>query len=100
VEFIRASDINKNNFDDFFIWDGKEHYDRAIDLQKGIITVGFHFTNWEYCGMVIRMAWNDVVAIARPMKNPFVEEWVKKKTGDAGMEIILHRNAVRAGLRR
>jgi Kdo2-lipid IVA lauroyltransferase/acyltransferase len=99
VEFIRVTDINRDNVDDFFIWEGKEHYDRAMSQEKGVIAIGFHFTNWEYCGLILRMAWNDVVAIARPMKNPYVEKWVQGKRGDAGMEIILHRNAVRAGLK-
>jgi KDO2-lipid IV(A) lauroyltransferase len=41
----------------------------------------------------------NVTAIARPIKNPLVDQWVFRKRTAGGLNIILHRQAVKAGLR-
>lgn len=99
AEFIRLGDINHDNFHDFFILEGWENYLNAKNKKRGVILVGFHFANWEYCGAIVRMMANDSVSIARPIKNPLVNDWVLRKRKAKPEEIIYHRDAVKGTLR-
>lgn len=98
-EFSRLTDIRTDNYRDFFDYDGVDAVDRASKGGRGLIFVTFHFTNWEMAGIGHQFRFKNLVAIAKPMKNPWVERWVQKKRRACGMDIILHRNAVRASLK-
>ncbi len=99
VEFIRVGDITHENFNDYFVIDGRENLDAAMKKGKGLILVTLHFTNWEMCAVGTAHLVGEGAAIARPMKNPYAEKWIQKKRADSGVPIILHRQAVRASLR-
>ncbi|OVE77433.1 hypothetical protein BVX98_02730 [bacterium F11] len=99
VEFIRVPKITPSNYQDFFSYEGQDHIDQARSLGKGIVMAGFHLSNWEWSGLAAQFDLKNVVAIARPMKNPYVENWIQRKRQGAGMDIILHRQAVRASLK-
>ena len=73
--------------------------EKAIAEGKGVVLLAAHFSNWEVLGAYILKRFSRFTAIARPMKNPFVEKWVQSKRGSGGMKIILHRQAVRASLK-
>jgi len=99
VEFIRVSEITSKNYNTFFVEEGRSNYEKAMKENKGLILVGFHFTNWEYSGIGFQFFNRNVVAIARPIKNPWVEKWIQRKRSLSGMNIILHRQAVKESLR-
>lgn len=99
AEFIRIRDINDQNFSQFFDVEGLDHLENAIAADKGVVFIGFHFANWEYSGLSIKKMAPNLVAIARPIKNPFVEKWVQGKRRMGSMDIILHRNAVKGCLK-
>ncbi len=98
-EFIRLSDINQENYRDYFEIIGADVLEKAKAKGKGLIFIGFHYGNWEMSGVGGNFASNGITAVARPIKNKFVEKWVKQKRGAGGMDVILHRDAVRGCLR-
>lgn len=98
VEFIRMSSIHAENFRSTFEIHGEDRVRDILSKGKGIILVGFHYGNWEYSGLAGSLL-IPITAVARPIKNPFVERWVKAKRGMVGMDIILHRDAVRGCLK-
>ncbi len=98
-EFIRLSDINRGNFRDYMEVVGEDLLVQAKAENKGIILVGFHYGNWEMSGVGGNQVHPNLVAIARPIKNKWVEKWVQRKRGLGSMNIILHRDAVRGCLR-
>jgi KDO2-lipid IV(A) lauroyltransferase len=79
--------------------EGRQHIEAALRQKRGLLLIGFHFTNWEVTGVVAQALMRQVVAIARPMKNPWVEKWIQSQRAAGGMEIILHRQAAKAALR-
>lgn len=99
VEFIRVGDIEAHNFEDYFVYEKRENLENARRLGKGVVLVAFHFTNWEMVARGTAYIVGGGTAIARPMKNPLVEAWVQKKRTGNGVNIILHRQAVKASLK-
>lgn len=99
VEFIRMPDVTKEKGKDIFITEGVENFEEAKKRGNGVIFITSHFTNWEITGVGCQFLAKNVVAIARPMSNPYVEAWVQSKRKKSGMKIILHRQAVRASLK-
>jgi KDO2-lipid IV(A) lauroyltransferase len=99
VEFIRLPEIRADPDSHPIHWEGIEHLEKAARGKTGVILIAAHFANWELLGAAIKSRFANFTAIARPMRNPFVENWLKVKRGDSGMDIILHRNAVRASLK-
>jgi KDO2-lipid IV(A) lauroyltransferase len=99
LEFVRSNYFFSPEMAPHMVWDGAEQMDAALAAQRGVILISFHFTNWEILGMAIQDRFKRMMAIARPMKNPYVEQWVKNKRAGGGMQITLHRDAVKASLR-
>jgi KDO2-lipid IV(A) lauroyltransferase len=73
---------------------------RVVEAAGGSgILLTAHFTNWELTGALFNSSVPKVTAIARPIKNPYVDAWINRKRTAAGLTIIYHRDAVRAALR-
>ncbi|MCG3203485.1 MAG: Lipid A biosynthesis lauroyltransferase [Elusimicrobia bacterium] len=99
VEFLRLQEILKNSKKFPFIWEGVDQLDNFVKQKTGVILLAAHYCNWEVLGAAIAARFPEFTAIARPMRNPYVEEWVQKKRGLGGTRIILHRQAVKASLK-
>ena len=96
VEFIRSDEIVSP---ETVTIENREVVDRAIAAGKGVVLLTSHFCNWEYAGIITHRFLHPVVAIARPMRNPYVEAWVRRKRSSTGLPVILHRQAVKESLR-
>lgn len=99
VEFARLSRINDKNYTEYFEYEGVEEAMRGASLQSGIIFVTLHVGNWEMSGIGHQFRFKNLVAIAKPIKNPWVERFVRAKRSACGLQIVPHRNAVRASLK-
>ncbi len=99
VEFTRMDEMTSKNYMDYVDFEGEKVVKAASNQGKGIIFVAFHMTNWEYTGYLTSLHFGPVMAVARPMKNPWVDRWVQSKRKAGGTDIILHRNAVKECLR-
>jgi len=99
IEFIRFRDLNTGRTRDRFVAEGDDNLKAAMKAGKGIIFVTFHFTNWEINGVKTAEKVGQIYAIARPMKNPFVENWIQRKRGSNNLKMMLHRNAAKACLK-
>lgn len=75
-----------------------ETADALMREGKGVIFFCGHQTNWEILFLegTSRMPG---VAIGRPVKNPFLYDWVQKMRQKFGGKIIAPKNAFREGLR-
>lgn len=98
-EFLLMPEILSRPREFPIVWEGLEHMEKAVGEGRGVIVIAAHYSNWEILGVDIRRRFPNFKAIARPMRNPFVEAWVRSKRGSSGMDTILHREAVRASLK-
>jgi KDO2-lipid IV(A) lauroyltransferase len=99
VEFIRLGELDRTELDRSVIWEGTAPLERAMKEKTGAILLTAHFSNWEALGLLFQARFGHFMAIARPMKNPYVDKWVQAKRTFGGMTIIFHREAVKASLK-
>ena len=57
------------------------------DPRRGLLAACGHFGNWEIMGLIFGFQ-KPVVAIAQPMKNPLVDNLMKRRTPDARFQTI------------
>jgi KDO2-lipid IV(A) lauroyltransferase len=62
---------------------------------KGIIVLLAHFGNWEILADLFGSQVKDLHVVAKPMKNPLVDEWLAKKRGTASVTTIYMDKALR-----
>lgn len=78
---------------------GKETLRRQAGADQGGIVLFAHLGNWEILPALLQQVGHDVVAIAKPMKNPLVEGWLQHRRRSVGVSCAIPRAALRHCLR-
>jgi KDO2-lipid IV(A) lauroyltransferase len=99
-EFARLARLSPEGFRRDVRIVGWENVVRAREEGRGIVFVTAHLGNWEYTAPAAAVMGLPVAAIARRIKNPFVDRWVTGIRSRLGVTVISHRAAVRESLRR
>lgn len=99
VEFVRITDYVSGPVEQVVDVEGREHMHRAMAEAKGVILLSAHFTNWELTGAFVQREFGSMTAIARPIRNPYVDRWIHRKRSAGGMKIIPAQEAVKASLK-
>jgi len=76
------------------------HLQTVLDLGRGGILVSAHFGNWELIPYVLKdILPSPLIAVARPMNNPLIENIVSRFRKFMGSQIIYKKGALRKILR-
>lgn len=91
LRLCRAKDERRHvRFEDF------EILDREIAKGKGaILTIG-HFGNWELAGLAACLAGYKLHSLAQPVKNPYVDRWLRDLRTATGQRILPRTNVLPA----
>ncbi len=97
IEFVSIPRLVRKNFirtvNTHHVWD-------ALKGGKGLIFIVAHLTNWELMAVASSLAKFPMYAVARPVKNPFVYQYIKKLRGYAGLISIDKEGAIRETMKR
>jgi Kdo2-lipid IVA lauroyltransferase/acyltransferase len=98
LEFIRIPKIMRH---EDISWEirGLEYCRKALEGNKGFVVTVSHFGNWELMGLAAANAGLPLHAIARPIKNPFVYNYIKHLRLVAGYQSIDKDGAARATIK-
>lgn len=100
IEFPRIPELKGKKLDENVDFSGQEEYLKKILAEgKGIIFVTGHIGNWEACGNAFAVKGVSSGAIARPLDNPLIDNWVKNIREANGQEIWDKFGAMRNALR-
>lgn len=100
AEFVRIPSMTKENVAEIVDWNGHDLTFRQILSEgKGLIFVTGHIGNWEVCGSAFALEGFSAGAIARPLDNPLLDQWVCKIRRASGQEIWDKFGALRSVLR-
>lgn len=74
---------------------GREHYDRARALHRGVLLMSAHLGGWELGAMLGGILGEPIVPIVRPLDNPLLEEELARLRTRFGNRLIAKRAAAR-----
>lgn len=98
VEFIKLEQLNKNNLVQYVEIEGEEYLQESLKSGKGVIILSAHFANWEMLGAALALKGYPLGAIARPLKNLFVDRLVNSIRQSSGVKIFISQKATRESL--
>ncbi|MEW6443366.1 MAG: lysophospholipid acyltransferase family protein [bacterium] len=78
---------------------GREHYERALTRNKGVLILTGHFGNWELMALCTGIAGYRLAFVARALDNPYFDQWLNRIRHRSGNRIIPKRGALRQILR-
>ena len=69
-------------------FEGLEHLTSLLEQGHGVIVLSGHFPAIELVGRVFRKSAPDMAAIYRPLKNPLIDQFLRRARGRAGSTLI------------
>lgn len=97
LDFIKTAADSPETVRKRYHVEGWEHFQKALENEKGVILIGFHFGKWELQGMFHAAIGQPTSVLGRPLDNPFLDQWVSRAREKFGMQIInsKHPSAIR-----
>jgi len=68
---------------------------RLVLRQRGCILVTGHFGSWELLGFLLAALGLDMVAVMRPMDNPYLNEYLVRTRQKRGLQLLYKKGAMR-----
>jgi KDO2-lipid IV(A) lauroyltransferase len=99
AEFLGLSEVSPEELLGRYRIDGLEHVEAARSQRRGVLFLTAHLGNWELASTVMAARGYPLSAVARRLKNPWVDRRVRGLRERFGTDLISHRNAVRPVLR-
>jgi Kdo2-lipid IVA lauroyltransferase/acyltransferase len=99
AEFFDLPYLNSQNIRDIVEVEGLENYQRALAKNKGILTFGGHFSNWELSAVAFSLYARPIVVIYRPLDSPILDALVKYVRSSTGNIPLATAHAMRPMIR-
>ena len=99
AELSTLPSLSREQYLSCFETDGLEHLKKSHALGKGLILLAAHYGPWEFSGHLFPLNGIRTAAVARRIKNPYVDRLVNRFRSFYGNEVILAKNAVRNTMR-
>lgn len=95
TEILGLSRINKANFMSFVVLEGIEGFQQGLQLGKGVILCSAHYGNWEVMNLALGYLQLPLSAMARPMDNPLIHNYLESIRTRSGNRVIYKHRSVR-----
>jgi len=94
AEWPHAGELNRANLANFVTYDGEENLKHALSLHDNTgIIVTAHFGNVEFLPLAHTIYGHRLAMIHRPLRNPFIDEQIRRVRTSFGAEIIERKQA-------
>ncbi|OGX04046.1 MAG: hypothetical protein A3G87_09460 [Omnitrophica bacterium RIFCSPLOWO2_12_FULL_50_11] len=98
LEFIWIPKMTKH-LDRYLLVEGADRLWNALNAKNGVVLIVSHFGNWEWMAVGTGAEGFPMHAVARPLRNPFVYDYVKKLRGITGLKSVDKKGAVRQAVK-
>jgi KDO2-lipid IV(A) lauroyltransferase len=94
AEWPHAGELNRANIENFVTYDGAENLTYALSLahNTGIIVTA-HFGNVEFLPLAHTIYGHRLAMVHRPLRNPFIDEQIRRVRTRFGAEIVERKQA-------
>jgi KDO2-lipid IV(A) lauroyltransferase len=93
IEFFRIPVLEKEDFKKKVSVEGLDEALKLLEMKKGGLLLVGHFGNWELMGFMSKVIGNPILAIAKPIKQKRIDQWITGIRKVAGLELIPPENA-------
>ncbi len=96
IESLLFPFLPKEEYEKRFRLEKRGNVDAALQQNKGILALGFHYSNWEITGIASYLLKRDIVALARPLKgHAALNGFLNRLRGATGLTIIPNKDTAR-----
>ncbi|MBD3368841.1 hypothetical protein GF402_00570 [Candidatus Fermentibacteria bacterium] len=95
MEFARQPKLNERHFRRFVEVEEPDLLQRYLDLETGIIGLGFHFGNWELMGVIQKMVGFNIHFLVGRQRNRLVDDFMNRLRASHGIGLISMDSAMR-----
>jgi KDO2-lipid IV(A) lauroyltransferase len=96
VEFARLGSVDRAYIDKYVNFEGLDYLERAAREGKGAIYLTAHYDNWELLNAALSLKGFPMGVVARPLDNPYLDNYTRKVRSAFGGVVIDKTNALRA----
>jgi histidinol-phosphate phosphatase family protein len=88
VEFCKAGAMESKEITSRVQIEGAEYFNAATAQGRGVIAITSHLGNWELGNMAHAIHWTPPNVLARPLDNPYLNDFVNRQRQRFGNRII------------
>jgi len=99
LEFLRFPKISEKEIRDKVRFEGREHFDQAIQKGKGALLISSHFGNWELYASAIAAYGYPISVVVYEQHNPLSDELMNRIRRLKGIDVIYKQDAPRSILK-
>ncbi|NLO90445.1 MAG: lysophospholipid acyltransferase family protein [Elusimicrobia bacterium] len=92
AECAHAASMNREELLGICAVSNSAEFEKHIATGRGAIVHLAHLANWEIAGLGVHAKYGNVAAVARRIRNPYVDAWMERARQHSGMQIISHKN--------
>ncbi len=92
IDLARSSAWSNKELEEHIAFEGLENLKTAMAKGKGAMLLTLHMGNFEIGVRGIPLAGVDFTAVGRPMRNPYIREYVFRQRERMGSNMIFQRN--------
>ena len=93
IEFFRIPKLDTEGFERKVSVEGLDGALKLLEKKKGGLLLIGHFGNWELMGFMSKVIGNPILAIAKPIKQKRIDQWITGIRRVAGLELLPPKNA-------
>ena len=105
VDLVRASEITRENYNDYFIYEGTEIVEPILkkrdETQKGIIAITAHLGSQEMLvAHIFKYGIGKESIVTKRIRNPYIDYYVQNQRETLGAKVLPHRGSGKAIVKR
>jgi KDO2-lipid IV(A) lauroyltransferase len=96
VALAKFPQLTKTNIHDWIRYEGYEHFERALELGKGVLFATAHLGNWELSAFSHALMSRPMRIVVRPLDNPRIDALVSRRRSASGNHLIGKKDSARS----
>jgi KDO2-lipid IV(A) lauroyltransferase len=94
ITIPRIAGFDANKTGKIFRFQCEEYYEDAVKRGKGVFLLTSHLGNWEFAAAAHSIKHGGLVAVAKDIHNPYIDDYIKTLRRSALIDVVRPRNAV------